>query len=59
MKTKEEEEENEKICCFSSSFNTALFGHMFTKNSTHSFLVHGYSSWSTFCLHLVRGPHAL
>jgi hypothetical protein len=29
------------------------------KTSTLTFLVHGYSSWSTFGLHLVRGPNTL
>ena len=36
-----------------------LFGCIFKKKSTHPLLVHGYFSWSTFGLHLVRGANAL
>ena len=35
---------------------TALLKHTFKKISTFTFLVHDYSSWTTFDLHLVRGP---
>ena len=35
----------------------SLFGHIL-KELPHSLLVHNHSSWSTFSLHLVRGPKA-
>jgi hypothetical protein len=38
-------------------FKTALFGHISKTRHIH-FLVHGHFSWSTFNLHLVRGPKA-
>ena len=37
-------------------FKTALFGQILNKNQHMYFLVHSHSSWSTFGLHLVRGP---
>ena len=37
-------------------FWIALLEHVLKKQSVHSPLVHGHSSWSTFGLHLVRGP---
>ena len=41
---------------------STLFGHIKkikNKKSTHSLLVRGHYSWSTFGLHLVRGPKLL
>ena len=35
---------------------TSIFGAYIKKNQHIHFLMHGYSSWSTFSLHLVRGP---
>ena len=35
-----------------------VFGHILKNQHIH-FLVHGHSSWSTFSLHLVRGPKSL
>jgi hypothetical protein len=38
----------------------ALFEHVFSKNKQHiHFMVYGHLSWSTFVLHLVRGPKDL
>jgi hypothetical protein len=31
----------------------------YIKKSAHALLGHGHSSWSTFGLHLVKGPKAL
>ena len=39
--------------------NITLFGHIFKKNQHIHFSVHGHFSWSTFGLHLVKGPKAL
>ena len=35
------------------------FLDIYSKNQHIPFLVHGHSSWSTFGLHLVRGPKAM
>ena len=43
---------------FDFSFKTPLFGHKLKSPYIH-LLLHGHSSWSTFGLHLVRGPMAL
>ena len=40
-------------------FSKQLFWGIYKKKSTHSLLVHGHTSWSTFGLHLVRDPKAL
>ena len=40
------------------SFKISFIGHIIIK-LVYSLLMHGHSSWSTFGLHLVRGPKAL
>ena len=40
-------------------FQTTPFWNCILKYKHVHFLVHGHSSWSTFNLHLVRGPKAL
>ena len=35
-----------------------IFGHIYINQHNH-FLVHCHSSWSTFGLHLVKGPKTL
>ena len=40
-------------------FKTAFFGHILKKKQHIHFWVHGHCSWSTFGLHLVKGPKAL
>ena len=56
LKTKE----NKRIVKFDFLFLSKLpFLGIYLKKSAHSFLVHGHSSWSTFNLHLLRGPKAL
>ena len=57
MKTSEEKAREYSNLIF--FFKTTIFGHILKKISTFIFLVHGHSSWSTFGLHLVRGPKAL
>ena len=40
-------------------FQNCLFWTYNKKNQHIHFLMHGHSSWSTFGIHLVRGPKAL
>ena len=54
-----ETREDKRMVKLEFFFKTTLFGHILQKNQHIHFLVHGHSSWSTFGLHLVRGPKAL
>jgi hypothetical protein len=54
-KMKRREENGQNYIVF---FNSALFGHILNNHQIH-FLMHSHSSWSTFSLHLVRGPKTL
>ena len=59
MKTREDKR-MVKLGIFFNIFKISLFGHIFfIKNQHIHFLVHGHSSWSSFGLHLMRGPKAL
>ena len=51
---KKRQENDQTLFCFK-----CLFWAYLKKNQHFHFLVHGHSSWSTFGLHLVRGPKAL
>ena len=55
----EEKRKQEKTKYWSNFnfFTSALFGHMLKEKNQHiHFLVYCHSSWSTFGLHVVRGP---
>ena len=50
---------NEKNQFILFYFSKLPFGTYIKRNYHIPFLVHGYASWSTFGLHLVRGPKIL
>ena len=58
LKTREDKrrQENGQTSIF---FSILTFWAYTKKNQHIHFLVHGLSSWSTYGLHLVRGPKAL